>query len=142
MRRFAAAAVLVAFGATVAFAGPIEDRQAIMKGVAAATKTATGIAKGETPFDAAKAKEIAAVYENAAAKMPTLFPDDSKTGNDTTAAPKIWEDKAGFAAEFAKLGTDAKALAATTDTASFAAAFKTLTGECGTCHGTYRIKKG
>ena len=142
MKRFAAAALFVAFGATVAFAGPIEDRQAIMKGVAAATKTAVGIAKGETPFDAAKVKEILAVYQNAAAKMPTLFPEDSKIGNETTAAPKIWEDMAGFKAGFAKLAADSKAAEAATDTASFAAAFKTITGECGTCHGTYRIKKG
>jgi len=142
MRCIAAAALLVAFGATVAFAGPIEDRQAVMKGVAAATKTAVSIAKGETPFDAAKVKEILAVYQNAAAKMPTLFPEDSKTGNETTAAPKIWEDMAGFKAGFQKLATDAKAAEASTDTASFATGFKTITGDCGACHGTYRIKKG
>ena len=142
MKSFVVAALFVALGATVAFADPIEDRRAVMKGVAAATKTATGIAKGELPFDAAKVKEIAAVYQNAAAKMPTLFPDDSKVGNETTAAAKIWEDKAGFVAGFTKLSADAKVLEASTDGASFGAAFKTLTGDCGACHGTYRIKKG
>jgi len=141
MKRFVVATVLVAFGATAAFAGAIEDRRALMKdGVAATTKTLTGYAKGETPFDAAKVKELLKVYVDASAKLPTLFPDDSKTG-DTTAAPKIWEDMAGFKAAAAKFGTDATAAEAATDTASFAKAFGVITANCGSCHGTYRIKK-
>lgn len=141
MKRFVAAAILVAFGATAAFAGAIEDREALMKGVAGATKTLTGYAKGETPFDAAKVKELLKVYVDASAKLPTLFPDDSKTGGETTAAPKIWEDMAGFKTAAAKLGTDATAAEAATDTASFAKAFGVITANCGSCHGTYRVKK-
>lgn len=142
MKRLVVAAVLVAFGATAAYAGPIEDRQALMKdGVAATTKTLTGYAKGETPFDAAKVKALLQVYVDASAKLPGLFPEDSKTGHDTTAAPKIWEDMAGFKVAIAKLGTDATAAEAATDTASFAKAFGVITANCGSCHGTYRIKK-
>jgi len=142
MKRFVAAALLVALGATTAFAGPIEERKALMKdGVAPATKILTGFAKGDTPFDAAKVKEQLQVYIDAAAKAPTLFPEDSKTGGETTAAPKIWEDMAGFKAGFEKFGKDATAAQAATDTASFAVAFKEITTNCGSCHGTYRIKK-
>jgi cytochrome c556 len=141
MKRLVAAAIGLALGTTLALAGPIEDRQAIMKGVAAATKTRTGIAKGEIPFDATKSKEIFTVYINASQKFPTLFPEDSKTGGDTTASPAIWEKKAEFEALMQKFGADAQAGLAATDQASFAAAFKTVTGNCGTCHQTFRIKK-
>jgi cytochrome c556 len=140
MKRLVAAAVLVAFGATAAFAGAIEDRRELMKTQAGATKTLSGYAKGETPFDAAKVKALLQVYVDTSQKLPTLFPDDSKTG-DTTAAPKIWEDMAGFKAAAEKLGKDATAAQAATDTASFATAFGVITANCGACHGTYRIKK-
>jgi len=142
MKRLIAAAVFVAFGSSIALAGPIEDRQSLMKGVAAATKKGAALAKGDTPFDAAQAKEVLAVYINASEKLPTYFPEDSKTGNDTTASPKIWEDMAGFKAAAAKLGADAKAAEAATDQTSFAKAFGQVTGNCQACHQAYRIKKG
>lgn len=143
MKRFAIAAALVAVGVTTAFAGPIEDRQALMKGIAKATKEQAGYAKGETPFDAAKVKVLLQVYVDGAAKLPTLFPDDSKTGGTepTTASPKIWEDTAGFKATAAKLSADATAAMAATDQASFAKAFGVVASNCNSCHGTYRIKK-
>lgn len=142
MKRLAAAAALVAIATTLAWAGPIEDRQAVMKGVAGATKTAVGMAKGETPYDDAKAKQVLQVYVDAAAKMPTLFPPGSDKG-ETTASPKIWEDMAGFKAGFEKLGADAHAaMTSVTDQASFGKALGTITKNCGTCHETYRIKKG
>jgi cytochrome c556 len=142
-KRLATAAALVAFTTTVAFAGPIEDRQAIMKGVAGATKTAVGMAKGETPYDDAKAKQVFQVYIDAAAKMPTLFPAGTETGADTTASPKIWDDMTTFKAGFAKFGADAEAAMTTAvDQASFGKALGGVTKNCGTCHETFRIKKG
>ncbi|WP_448954144.1 c-type cytochrome [Labrys neptuniae] len=143
MKRFVIAAALIVAGAATAFAGPIEDRQALMKGMAKNAKELAGVAKGATPFDAAKVKALLQVYVDDSAKLPTLFPEDSKTGgtDPTTAAPKIWEDQAGFKAAAAKLGTDATAALAATDQASFAKAFGTLASNCGACHGTYRTKK-
>jgi cytochrome c556 len=143
MKRFVLAAVLATVGVSTAFAGAIEDRQALMKGIAGATKTAAGYAKGDTPFDAAKVKALLQVYVDGAAKLPTLFPDDSKTGGTepTTASPKIWENKADFDAHAAKLGADATAAMAATDQASFAKSFQVIAANCNACHGVYRVKK-
>jgi cytochrome c556 len=100
------------------------------------------MAKGEAPFDAAKVKGIFKVYSDAAKKVPALFPDNSKTGGETTAAPKVWEDQAGFKTAFAKFEADAaKGAASATDLASFRAAFGDATKNCGSCHEAYRIKK-
>ena len=74
--------------------------------------------------------------------MPTLYPENSKTGGETTAAPKIWEDQAGFKAAFVKFETESAAAAtASTDLASFRTAFGGVTKNCGSCHELYRIKK-
>ena len=75
-------------------------------------------------------------------KLPTLFPENSKTGGDTAALPAIWDNKADFKAKFAKFGADAKAAqAAVKDLDSFKAAFPDMTKNCGGCHETYRAKK-
>jgi cytochrome c556 len=142
---FALAAVaVVAFGATavVAQQNPIEARQALMKDNGKHAKMGAAMVKGEAPFDLAKAKEIFVTFETAAAKMPGLFPPDSKTGHDTTASPKIWENKLDFEAKFETLGADAKAaLASVKDLASFKTAFGGIGKDCGGCHETYRVKK-
>jgi cytochrome c556 len=143
MKRVLAAGLLLALGTSLAVAGPIEDRQKLMKGIAAATKVGAGLAKGDVPYDPAKAKEVFQTYSTNIETFPTLFPEDSKTGGDTTASPKIWEDMAGFKEHAAKFDADAKAaLASTGDQASFAKAFGEVTKNCNACHGAYRIKKG
>jgi cytochrome c556 len=142
---FAAASVAaVALGVTVAFAQQdvIKERKAIMKGNGDQAKIGAGMAKGEQPFDLAAAQKIFATYADAAAKMPSLFPDDSKTGEDTAALPKIWEDMADFKAKFAKFGDDAKAAQASVkDLDTFKAAFADIgKSDCGGCHQLYRAK--
>ena len=141
MKRIAVAVLLAASCATAAFAGPIEDRQQLMKNVQAATKDGVGLARGATPFDAAKATAVLQVYIDASAKLPTLFPAGSDTDPKSTAAPKIWTDMAGFKTAAAGFGADAKAGLAATDTASFNAAFTKITADCTACHGSYRVKK-
>ncbi|WP_332683076.1 c-type cytochrome [Bosea sp. (in: a-proteobacteria)] len=140
--------VLVALGlaigvsAVVAQSNPIAERKEAMKGVGAATRQAAAIAKGEAPFDAAKVQAVFKTYGEAAKKVPTLFPESSRSGGETTAAAKIWEDHAGFKAAFAKFDADVtKASATATDLASFRTAFGDVTKNCGACHETYRIKK-
>jgi cytochrome c556 len=136
------AAVLVA-GAVAAQSDPITTRKALMKANGDQAKIGAAMAKGETPFDAQKAKVMFATFVDAANKMPNLFPDNSKTGGETAAAPKIWENMADLKARFAKLGADAKAAqGSVTDLATFKAAFGSIgKQDCGACHELYRIKK-
>jgi cytochrome c556 len=144
MIRAVIASLSLAVAATAVLASPdaIKQRQDIMKGVGDATKAPGAMLKGEAPFELAKVKTALNTYIDASKKMPGLFPPDSKTGNDTTAAPKIWEDKAGFDGNFKKLGDDsAAALTSIKDEASFKGTFPTVLKNCGGCHETYRIKK-
>lgn len=127
--------------AVMAQSNPIAERQQTMKAVGAATREGAAMAKGDAAFDTAKAQAVFKTYADAAKKMPTLFPDNSKTGGDSTAAPKIWEDQAGFKAAFAKFGADAGAGATVTDLAGFRSAFGAAAKNCGACHEVYRIKK-
>lgn len=127
--------------AVVAQSDPIAERRNTMKAVGAATRDGAAMAKGEAAFDTGKAKAIAKVYSDAAKKVPGLYPDTSKTGGDTTASPKIWEDHAGFQAAFAKFDTAANAVGAAADLNGFRAAFGDATKNCGACHEVYRVKR-
>jgi cytochrome c556 len=134
----------VALGATVVVAqqDPIAARKALMKSNGEQARIGTQMAKGEAPFDLAKAKAIFTTYQDAAAKMPNLFPDNSKTGGETAASPKIWENKADVTARFAKFGQEAKAAeAATRDLDTFKAQFQEVQKNCGGCHEQYRIRR-
>jgi|SRR3984957_15617099 cytochrome c556 len=140
---FAVAAIALGVVAATAQQDPIAARRALMKANGDAAKTASAMNKGEAPFDLAAAHKIFATFEDAAAKMPALFPDDSKTGGDTAADPKIWENMADFKARFAKFGEDAKAAdASVKDLDGFKAAMGDIgKNDCGSCHQTYRLKK-
>jgi cytochrome c556 len=135
----------VALGVSIAVAQQdvIKERKDIMKGNGDQAKIGAAMAKGEQPFDLAAAQKIFATYVDAAAKMPNLFPDNSKTGEDTAALPKIWEDMADFKARFAKFGDDAKAAQGSVkDLDTFKAAFGDIgKNDCGGCHQLYRAKK-
>jgi cytochrome c556 len=140
---FAVVAIALCVGAAVAQQDPIAARKALMKTNGDQAKIGADMLKGAAPFELAKAQKIFASWEDAAAKMPSLFPDNSKTGGDTAADPKIWANMDDFKARFAKFGTDAKdAAAKVTDLDSFKAAFGTIgKNDCGGCHEKYRVKK-
>jgi cytochrome c556 len=143
MKRTVLAVTALALGLSVAIAqDPISARKAIMKENGKMSAQAAKFIKGEEPFDLAKAKAMFAQYQDAAAKMPTLFPDNSKTGGETAALPAIWEKKADFDAKFVKFGADAKEAAAKVkDEASFKEAYPVVAKNCGGCHELYRMKK-
>jgi cytochrome c556 len=143
MRRTVLAVTALALGLSTAIAqDPIAARKALMKENGKMSTQAAKFIKGEEPFDLAKAQAIFAQYQEAAAKMPNLFPDNSKTGGDTAALPAIWEKKDDFKAKFAKLGSDAKEAAAKVkDEASFKEAYPVVSKNCGGCHELYRVKK-
>src|ERR1700678_3901730 len=124
---FVVAAIALCLSAAIAQQDPIAARKALMKANGDQPKTGAAMMKGEAPFDVDKAHKIFATFEDAAAKMPSLFPDNSKTGGETAADPKIWESMDDFKARFAKLGADAKdAAAKVTDLDSFKAAFGSI----------------
>ncbi|MGB6464922.1 MAG: cytochrome c [Xanthobacteraceae bacterium] len=151
MTRTVFAIVTLALGLSVAIAqeNPIKVRKDLMKGNGDAAKTAAAMMKGEKPFDLAEAHKIFATFENAAAKMPNLFPDSSKSeagspdADDFSPSPKVWEDMADFKARFVKFGENAKAASASVkDLDSFKAAIGNIgKNDCGGCHQTYRLKK-
>jgi cytochrome c556 len=135
---------IVAFGVTVVVAqqDPIAARKAMMKANGQAAGALSKMVKGEAPFDIATAQKSFATFEDAAAKMPDLFPSNSTTGGETAASPKVWENMADFKAKFVKFGEDAKAAAASVkDLDSLKAAIAIVGKDCGGCHETYRIKK-
>lgn len=140
---FAVVAMLLVAGAVAAQSDPIGARKALMKANGDQAKIGAAMVKGDAPFDAQKAKVMYATFLDAANKMPNLFPDNSKTGGETAAAPKIWENMADVKARFAKFGSDAKAAQASTgDLDTFKATFGPFVKQnCASCHELYRLKK-
>ncbi|MFD2058088.1 c-type cytochrome [Mesorhizobium calcicola] len=145
MRKLVIAISMLALAGSAAFADPILDRQVLMK---ERGKIAGGLSKvvnGQEPFEAAAVLTALQALQANAEKLDidALFPVGSDAG-DTTAAPKIWEDMAGFKTVQAKYLADVKAAvaAAPADVDALKAQFDTIGSDCGTCHQTYRIKKG
>ncbi len=135
--------VTLAVSAVMAQNDPIATRKATMKGVGEARAEINKFAKGEAPFKLETVQIALAKYQAAAKLMPTLFPDNSKTGGETAALPKIWENKTDFEARWAKLGVDAAAASASIkDEASFKEQFPAVTKNCDGCHENNRAKKG
>lgn len=142
--KVALAAVFAVVGVTavVAQTDPIATRKAAMKGVGAATAAGAKFVKGEAPFNLDEAKKILTTYSEGAKAFGGLFPDTSKTGGETTAAPTIWEKNDDFKAALAKWGKEADdAMASVKDLDTFKAAFGNITKNCASCHETFRIKK-
>ena len=135
-------ALTVGVSAAIAQSDPIADRRALMKTVGAATATGNRMSKGEVAFELGKAQDVLKAYANAADKMHTYFPDTAKSGGETSASPKIWENQADFRKRFDDWAADIKKAAANTkDLETFKAEFATVTKACGGCHQTYRITR-
>ena len=142
-------AIVIGLGVTAAIAQEdlIKARKALMKTNGQQAKVLGDMVKGDTPFDLAAAQKAFANFQNAASKMPDLYPDSSKGGDpsdDFNASPKIWDNMADFKARFVKFGDDAKAAASSVkDLDSLKAAMGNIgKNDCGSCHETYRVKKG
>ena len=144
---FAVAAIALGVTAAIAQQDPIAARKALMKANVDQAKIAVAMTKGEAPFDLEKAHKVFATFEDAAAKAPALFPEnstDQPTADDPySASPDIWQNLDDFKARLAKLGADAKAAdASVKDLDSFKAAFGNIgKSDCGGCHEQYRVKK-
>lgn len=137
-----AASLALGVTAVVAQGDVIAQRKEAMKGVGEATKPVGAMMKGEMAFDLAAAQKALMTYQAVAKDYDKFFTDTSKTGGETTAAPKIWEDRAGFRKLLDKLSADSAAAAtAIKDEASFKAEMGKVLGNCKACHDDYRVKK-
>jgi cytochrome c556 len=145
-----AASILLGVGFAVAQQDVIKERKDLMKANGQQAKIAADMMKGDRPFDMATAHKIFAAFEEAATKMPDLYPagSESETGSpaadDFSPTAKVWENMADFKARFTKFGEDAKAAdASVKDLDSFKAALTNIgKNDCGACHQIYRQKKG
>ncbi len=146
---FAAAAILVA-GLAGGYAAekvnlddPISVRQHIMGNVGGSMKLLGAMAKGEDAYDPRVAQVAFRTMNAASLGFGSQFPVGSEQGGKTEAAPKIWQDMAGFRATLAKFEADTAAAIETPmpDLDSFKPVFGKVAGNCKSCHETYRIKK-
>ena len=145
--RAGTAATLVFFalgiGAVLAQSDPIAARMALMKGNNDNARIAVQMMRGQMPFDAAKVDAAFAQWADTAQKLPGLFPDNSKTGQKTRAASKIWVTKADFdvkAAEFGKVVAENREKAKSS-VDGLRAAIPVVGNACDNCHKDYRTGK-
>lgn len=125
------------------FASEIKARQGLMNINALNIGILAGMAKGETPYDAAQAKAaadaIVAVYN---LDLPMLWPagSDNTANPASNALPAIWADGSDIGAKVEAWGQAATAMqaAAGTDLASLQGAMEGLGGSCGACHKAFR----
>jgi cytochrome c556 len=138
-----ALAVVIGAGAAMAQGDVIAQRKAEMKAIGDGNRGPAAMLRGEAPFNLAAVQAQLKVIEASATNSLKLYPDNSKTGGDTAALPKVWETKADFDAKMNKLAADAKAAQASIkDEASFKQEFPALLKNCGACHNDYRARRG
>src|SRR6185312_16438554 len=124
-------ALLLSVGAGIAQHDVVKQTQADMKGNGKALGgVLTPMVKGDKPYDQAAVNEALKVLDDTAKKLPTMFPESTKglkPEGDYSTSPKVWEDKAGFAAKIKDLD-------------SLKANVPAIGKECGGCHETFRLK--
>ena len=132
-------AVAIGVSAVVAQTDPIATRKGLMKKNNENERNVRQMVRGEAPFDAAKVNEAFTQWGDTARQLSNLFPDNSKTGQDTRALPKIWETRSDFDAKiaaFAKAVADNKDKAKTLDELKIA--YPNVNKACDNCHESYR----
>jgi len=120
---------------------PVAARQATMKQVALAMKTAAPFTSAKTPFEPLTVKRLMGNVATSARKLHSLYPRSSATDVNTAADPQIWQKWDDFEkrlTEMERLATLAGKANTMTD---FKPAFSTLGATCKSCHDVYRKKK-
>jgi cytochrome c556 len=144
MKSTVLAAAFAAFGVTavIAQSDPIAERKALMKANNDNARNLTKMLRGDEPYDAAKVEAAFAQWGETARKLPSLFPENSKTGGQTRATAKIWENRSDFDAKIADF---AKAVADNRDKAkdldSLKVALSAVDKSCDACHQQYRRRR-
>ena len=137
-----AVAALAVSSLAVAEHSPQHERHELMEGVGKAAKVIGGMLRGDTEYDAAAAMESLETFKKASGKFGDLFPEGSESGEDTEAAPAIWEDRDGFNAALQDWA-DAVDAAISAAPATLEEAKPTLGPifeTCKACHDNYRIE--
>ena len=139
----AALAAALSVGAVIAQSDPIAARQSLMKHNNDNAKAVVQMMRGQAAFDAAKVDAAFVQWADTAQKLPGLFPDNSKTGGDTRATPKIWLNKNDFDAKAAAFG---KSVTENRDKGKgsldgLRAAISAVGKACDDCHKEYRLGK-
>ncbi len=138
---FFGVAAVALLASSAANAQSIELRKAMMKSNEASMGVLVKTIKGEMEYDPAAVLEAFTKMHKVATQIGEFFPEGSETGGETTASPKIWEDKAGFEAALKKYADDTAAAmaAAPQDKEAFTAVFGPVAGNCNSCHQVYRL---
>jgi cytochrome c556 len=139
----AALAVGLSVGAVIAQQDPVTTRENLMKENNKHAIAVVRMMRGQAPFDAAAVDAAFAQWADTAQKLPSLFPDNSKTGGDNRASPKIWLNKKDFESKAAAF---AKAVEENRDKAKSSldglkAAIPVVGKACDDCHKEYRLGK-
>lgn len=144
----AAGTLALSIGAGAAYALTAEEaikaRQDCMKANGAMMKVMVPIIKGEAAYDKAAIDAATAAQSAACAGWADWWAEDTKPGGavETWAKEEVWTDKAGFDAAGMAYYKASEAVKASTDEASFKAAFPELGSSCGGCHEKFRKPKG
>ncbi len=122
---------------------PIEQRQKLMKQNGKDAKAAGQMLKGEAAFDPAKVEQIFSEMHDVSMKFGDLFPEDSKTGGKTEAAPTIWTKPEAFKAALTKFQGDTKTAmdAKPQSLDAFKQQFGMVAENCKSCHKEFRVEK-
>ena len=136
-------AIVLSASSVLSQSDPIAARKALMKQNNDHAREMVQTMRGQKPFDAAAVDTAFAQWADTAQKLPGLFPENSKTGQDTRATPKIWQNKKDFDEKAAAFG---KAVADNRDKAKASldglkAAIPVVGKECDNCHEDYRAPK-
>ena len=120
--------------------------QSQMKGNNDAIGVLVAMAKGDKPYDQAAIDAALARLDECARKLPTLYPESLRSAKADTRfspSPKVWDDKAAFAAQissFSAAVTNAKSK--TRDIEGLKSTVNAIGKECGDCHQTFRLRNG
>jgi len=102
------------------------------------------MAKGEAPYDKAKAEAALAKLKDTSSRIVAAFPESSKGKTSPngrySASPKVWDNKDDFAmraANMAKAVNGAKA--GTLD--ELKSSYPAMNDACNACHETFRQRK-
>ena len=135
--------LILSVSAVLAQSDPVKEREDLMKGNQKGADVVVAMMTGKAPYDAKAVDAAFAQWADTAQKLPGLFPDNSKTGGDNRASPKIWVNKKDFdakAAEFAKAVADNRAKAEAS-LEGLRAAIPVVGEACDNCHKEYRLSK-